>query len=425
MGDIADSIDMCNKMKKLLPEYIKGVVDHKYTLRQAAESTGYTVQGIFKLKQKFLKIGADAFIHANTGKPSHNKISKEVEKKIIQLYDTEFESKVNFSFFRECLLDYDIKISYTALHKLLREAGFKSPESHRIKHSKPVHRPRPRRLNEGDLIQIDGTPYQWFKWCGDNSYYCMMGAIDDATGKITGLYMTENECLYGYNEVYRLTIENYGVPRESYMDRSAIFCATPKNKSKLTLDEQLAGLKEHRTQFQRIMDDLHCRQILAWSPQAKGRVERMWRTLQGRLPYLFKKNRIKNMKEANIFLQNWLINDYNKSQFIKKAAKTETFWMKNPGSLENILCARFHCKTNSAGVFKFRKQNFTVIGAKYVACKDLELCINEHGLRAYLNGKYYPVEMLDFLSDGIDNGSAVLDNIMYEYLYKDMKQQSA
>lgn len=417
---------MCMKYKKLLPTYIKGVVSGKYTLSQAAESTGYSINWIWTMKNKFLKYGDAAFIHGNTGKPSHNKIPREVEKKIIMLYETEFESKVNFSFFQECLKDYDIEISYTALHELLKSAGFKSPESHRIKHSKPVHRPRPRRENEGDLLQIDGTPYQWFAWCGDKSYYCMSGGIDDATGKILALYMTENECLYGYNEVYRKICTKYGVPRESYMDRSAIFCANPKNKDKLTIDEQLAGLHQHRTQFQRIMDDLSCRQILAWSPQAKGRVERMWRTLQGRLPYLFKKNKIKTMEEANVFLEKWLENDYNQSKFIKKAKKNELFYLKCPENLDNILCARFHCRTNSAGVFKFNKQNFTIRGAKYVACKKLELCISaEHGLRACLDGKYYPVEMLDFLSDGLDNPTITLNNIMYEYLYKDMKQQSA
>lgn len=409
----------------MLPVYVRGVAAGKYTLRQASESTGYSINHIFELKKKYLKIGDAAFIHGNCGKPSRNRKEKATENLIIQLYQNEFEAKVNFTFFRECLKDYDIEISYTSLHKLLTEAGFKSPETHRKKHSAPVHRPRPRRLNEGDLLQIDGTPYQWFSWNGDNAYYCMQGAIDDATGKITALYMTENECLYGYAEVYRLTCMRYGVPRESYMDRSAIFCANPKNKDKLTIDEQLLGLKEHRTQFQRIMDDLSCRQILAWSPQAKGRVERMWRTLQGRLPYLFKKNNIKNMKEANIFLQNWLEKDYNQSQFVKKAGNSELFWLDPPKNLNEILCARFPVKTNTAGVFKFNKQSFTILGAKYIACKRAELCISEHGLKACLDGKYYDVEMLDFLSDGIDNPSVTLNNIMYEYLYKDMKQQSA
>lgn len=417
---------LVTKNKKLLPGYIKGVASGKYTLRQAAESTGYSVDWIWKLKNKYLKLGDACFIHGNTGKPSHNRISKEIEKKIIMLYETEFEAKVNFSFFLECLNDdYDIDISYYSLRNILTAAGFKSPETHKRKKSGKVHRPRARRQNEGDLMQIDGTPYQWFAWCGDTNYYCMQGGIDDATGKILALYMTENECLYGYNEIYRQVCQKYGVPRESYMDRSAIFCVTPRNKTKLTIDEQLAGLHEHHTQFQRIMSELNSRQILAWSPQAKGRVERMWRTLQGRLPYLFKKNKIKNMKEANIFLEKWLENTYNRSKFIKKPAKNELFYLDPPENLDNILCARFVCKTNASGVFKFNKQQFVIRGAKYVACRKLELCISEHGLRACLDGKYYDVEMLDFLSDGIDNPTAVLNNIMYEYLYKDMKEQSA
>lgn len=413
------------KHKELLPVYVKGVVSGKYSLRQAAESTGYTVDWIWKLKKQYLKVGDACFIHGNTGKPNSRKISKETEKKIILLYENEFKG-VNFSFFRDCLeADYDIKISYTPLHKILVDAGIQSPETHKRKHTGKVHRPRARRENEGDLFQIDGTPYQWFSWCGDKNYYCMQGGIDDATGKILSLYMTENECLYGYAEVYRQVCTKYGVPRESYMDRSAIFCVTPRNKDKLTVAEQLAGLHEHRTQFQRIMDDLSCRQILAWSPQAKGRVERMWRTLQGRLPYLFKKNKIKTMKEANKFLEKWLETDYNKSKFIVKAQKSELFYQKTPSNLDDILCARFDCRTDANGVFKFNKQKFIIKGAPYTACKHLELCISEKGLRACLNSNYYPVEMLDLKTDGIDNPTAVLNNIMYEYLFKNMKENAA
>lgn len=413
------------KIKKLLPEYIRGVAKGKYTLQQAADSTGYTKSWIWSKKEAYLKRGEEVFIHANCGKPSHNRISQKIRDKIVLLYNNEFQG-VNFAFFLECLNDdYEIKISYSALRALMKDAGIVSPERHKKKKHEKIHRPRARRENEGDLLQIDATPYQWFSWSGDKNYYAMHGAIDDATGKITSLYITENECLYGYAEVYRQTIEKYGVPRESYMDRSAIFAVTPRGKGKLTIQEQLAGLHEHRTQFQRIMDDLCCRQILAWTPQAKGRVERMWRTLQGRLPYLFKKNKIKTMRDANIFLEKWLSDSFNKSQFIKVPKRSELFWMDSPENLDEILCARFPLKTNANGVFKFHKQSFVIQGAKYTACKRIELCINERGLRAFLDNKYYEVEMLDFLSDGIDNPSAVLNNIMYEYFLKDMKKESA
>lgn len=108
--------------------------------------------------------------------------------------------------------------------------GLKALKLARLRKKIKAHRPRLRRENEGDLIQIDGTPFEWFYKSGDNKKYSMHGAIDDATGKITGLYITENECLYGYLEILRQTIQNHGIPREIYSDRAAIFCVTPKNK---------------------------------------------------------------------------------------------------------------------------------------------------------------------------------------------------
>lgn len=415
------------KHKARLPEYIRGVASGKYTIRQAAFSTGYTPSWIWQKKEAYLKYGDAIFTHANVGKPAQNRIKDDIRDKVVLLYTKDFDG-VNFSFFLECLHDdYDINISYTTLRSIMKDAGIVSPKHHKKKKHEKLHLPRPRRANEGDLLQIDATPYQWFKWCGDNRYYAMHGGIDDATGKITALYITENECLYGYCEVYRQTILKYGIPRENYMDRSAIFAVTPRGKGKLTIQEQLQGLHEHRTQFQRIMDDLCCRQILAWTPQAKGRVERMWSTLQGRLPQIFKMNNISTIREANKFLEKWLDTKYNKSKFIRQAQSPELYWMTGLDSseLDEILCARFPCKTNANGVFKFNKQSFTIKGARYIACKAIELCISERGLKACLDGRYYDVEMLDFLSDGIDNPSVVLDNIMYEYFLKDMKKESA
>lgn len=416
---------MCVKNKKLLPLYIEGVVAGKYTLKQASESTGYSVNWIWTKKNEYLKIGEECFIHKLKGRPSNNKISMELEEKIVNIYINEFQD-VNFSYFHDCLIkDYSIEISYSCLRALLKKYKIESPETHRVKGQK-IHRPRPRREAEGDLVQIDGTPYEWFYKFGNKKKYCMQGAIDDATGKLCALYITENECLYGYNEVYRRMIHRFGIPREAYMDRSAIFAVTPRHKDKLTIEEQLKGLHEHRTQFQRIMDDLCCRQILAWSPQAKGRVERMWKTLQGRLPQEFKMHNIKTVKDANIFLEKY-VDEWNNGKFVHEAKKEETFWLPTPSEdrLNEILCARFPVKTNAAGVFKFHTYSFTVRGCRYIACKNFELCISERGLQACIDSKYYDVELLDFLTDGCGAQAQVLDNIFYEYLYRNMKEKAS
>lgn len=117
----------------------------------------------------------------------------------------------------------------------------KTPEAHNIKKSDKLHRPRLRRANFGDMLQIDGTPFAWFARFDNYKKYCMVGAVDDATSKITALYITDFECLYGYLEILRQTIQRYGCPREIYSDRAAIFCVTPRNKKNLTQWEELAG----------------------------------------------------------------------------------------------------------------------------------------------------------------------------------------
>lgn len=406
-----------------MPKLIKGSL----TLRLVSEATGYSVGHIWQLSQKYKKVGPECFVNQNKFRTPKNKISVKKREEIARIYMKNYDG-YNFSFFKEILEeDFGIKISYRTLYNILSEAGIKSPEKHKVKKVEIHHRSRPRKAHEGEMLQIDGTPYQWFKWAGDNKYYCIQAGVDDATSKIVALYMTENECLYGYMEMLRQCYEKQGSPLSIYSDRAGIFCVTPRNKDKLSIAEQLAGLHEHRTQWQRILDEMHIKQILAWSPQAKGRVERMWRTVQSRLPHYFKKYKIKTMAEANIFLEHQFVAIYNK-KFAKKAKNEEPLYFKytEGKNINDILCARFPCKTNANGEFLFRRSKFAVIGAKYCACKNIELCINEQEVKALLNGSYYNVKLLDDLTDGRDELiPKVMRNIIYDALLRDMKKDCA
>lgn len=197
------------KRKTLLPTYLKGLSTGKYTLRQASESTGYSIRWLSKLKQDYLKNGLDILEHQNKNRIPANKTSQELKNKVIGIYADTYKD-VNFKFFCECLADYhDIKISLPTLRNIMQEAEIKSPCARNCKKVKQVHLPRIRRANFGDLIQIDGTPYPWFYKFGDKKSYCIVGAIDDATDRITGLYMTEFECLYGYMEMLKQTCKYY------------------------------------------------------------------------------------------------------------------------------------------------------------------------------------------------------------------------
>lgn len=412
------------KHKEILPIYVKGLYQHKYTLKQAAESTGYTIVHLSRLRKKYELYGNSIFEHGNKGRVSKFKIDTSLRQKIACIYSAEY-SDVNFSYFKKCLKDFEgINIGLSTLRNIMKEYGLKSPEARKIKRKKQVHRPRLRRDCEGDLMQIDGTPFAWFYKFGDEKRYCLSGGIDDATGTLTSLYMTENECLYGYLEVLRQTCTRYGVPREIYSDRAAIFCFTPRGPE-LAQWEKLEVMHEKRTQWQRICEELHIHQILAWSPQAKGRVERMWQTIQGQLPIWFYKNNVKTVEEANKVLDKY-IHSFNESYAIKPA-DDDIFYIDPPKNLDDILCAQFTRRADSRGCISFHGTTFYAPTAPDFSRRDVLLCINENGLFVKYLGQYYQLRPTENYIQQVygDNLPQVVINIIYRYLYAFGKEISA
>jgi hypothetical protein len=163
-----------------------------------------------------------------------------------------------------------------------------------------LHRRRARKPQEGLLIQMDATPYTWFN---DGKRYALHGAIDDATGKIVGLYITKNECLHGYFETTRQIIEGFGVPVSIYADRHTIFLSNKAGK--LTIEEQLQGKVCNDTQFGRAMKELGITLIAARYIKLRGRVEADEDTLQ-RVPVEFASEISAQSIEANEFLKEYI-----------------------------------------------------------------------------------------------------------------------
>ncbi|MCR5284847.1 MAG: ISNCY family transposase [Treponema sp.] len=413
------------KDKAMLAYYVRGLYNHKFTLKQAADSTGYSIDHLCRLRKKYAVYGNKIFEHGNKNHVPVNKLNSQLRAKIALLYSSADYSDVNFSYFCRCLQQYEnINVSLSTLRNIMTEYGLTSPESRKRKKKKEIHRPRVRRECEGDLMQIDGTPFAWFYKSGDDKRYCLSGGIDDATGKITGLYFTENECLYGYLEVLRQTCANYGVPREVYSDRAAIFCVTPKGRQ-LAQWEKLEVMKEQRTQWQRICQELHINQILAWSPEAKGRVERMWRTIQGQLPLWLKKNNISTVEEANKQIGRY-IEEFNNSYSVQ-ALSDDNFYIDAPVNLDEILCAQFTRRADKVGCISFQGTTFYAPTAPDISRLDVLLCINEKGIFAKYMGVYYPLVPLDGVVQQVrgDSMPQVVVNIIYRYLFAFGKEISA
>jgi len=318
---------------------IQKVIEKEITVKEATSLLDLSGRQILRIKKEVLEKGPQALVHKNTGCKPSRAIPDNMKEKIVSLKKSKLYIDANFTHFMELLEEKEnIKISYTPLHKLLTSKGIKSPKKRRSKKEK--HPRRERMKSKGMLVQIDATPYDWF---GDGIKHSLHAAIDDATSDIVGAYIEKNECLNGYFEVTRQMLTSYGIPISMYSDRHSIF-KSPK-LDKLTIEEELAGKEINDTQYEKALKELGITLIPAYSPQAKGRVERLMETFQGRLITDFKVNGIITVEQANEFLPKY-IKSLNEKFSVKAKNRKNSFRKLNKSiSLDTILCIKIR-KTN-------------------------------------------------------------------------------
>lgn len=408
------------ELKKL--HVINCALECKITVAEAANALGLSERRIKQLKKEVKEHGVESIIHGNRGrKPSHS-IDEKIVQKILELKNSYKYQEANFLHFQELLEEYEsIKISYSALYDLLNNANIKSPKKHR----KPKkHHRRKRKAAAGMMLQADGTPHDWFGTARKQSLH---GFIDDATGTITGLYMCENECLLGYLEVTRQTLKNHGIPMCLYPDKYSVFFPALGKDQQLTIEEQLSGMQKSVTQFGRIMNELGVEMFPASSPQAKGRIERLWETLQSRLVTEFRINGITTIEQANTFLPKY-IKKYNKKFAISPRDEVSAF-IRLPKNLnlDTLLCVKIPRTTDNAGVFSINNCKFAVESKSIPPRAKITVLISKDaGVRALYKDKIYKVSDVDYFSKKADipKGcilSQGIQQLIHEYFLKDAK----
>nr|WP_246552326.1 ISNCY family transposase [Vallitalea pronyensis] len=351
---------MITLSQKQLKTYkvINSFIDKSITRQQAAELLNLSTRQISRLKKGMIDTGAESLIHKNTGRKPPHAFSDEKKEMILGIHSSQEFQSVNFLHFKDILAEkYKLHISYSSLSSILKNAGIQSPKRKKV--SPRTHR-RKRKAHPGELIQIDATPYEWF---GDNKKYALHGAIDDATGQIVGLYMTQNECLYGYLEMMRQCCLAFGVPQTIYSDNHTIF-RSPKT-GKLTVEELIAGKSVNLTQFGRSMHELGIDMIYAKTPQAKGRVERLWVTLQSRLPVELAMRNITTVEAANEFLNHEYKAIFNSKFKVTSEAHSLFIPLKDSIDIDTVLCVKHTRKTDNAGVFSFKGRCFQILNEGY------------------------------------------------------------
>ena len=360
-------------------------LEGKMTVAETALVLGLSERQVKRLRNGVKTEGAAFLIHKNKNKPSTRATPKETKQKIIDMYRSDMYKGANFLHFTELLAEHeDVSLSYSTVRNALTAADIESPKKRR--RFKP-HKRRKRKAQEGLLIQIDATPYPWF---GGKTKSTLHGGIDDATGKIVGAYMSKNECLHGYFETMRQTIEQNGVPVAAYTDKHTIFRSP--NANKLTIEEQLDGKAISDTQYGRALKELGINLIYAQSAPAKGRIERLWETLQSRLVIEFRIHNINTAHEANIFLAEY-IPKFNE-QFAVEPEQTEQGYspLLPNLDLDLILCVKEIRTVDNGGVFAFHGKSFKIISNEVPKKAKVEVVASAvKGVIALYKGKSYDV----------------------------------
>lgn len=390
---------------------IQSVIDGKRTGKEASNKLNLSERQIWRLVKKVKNSGIEGIKHGNRFIHQPRFITFEFKEHIKNLKLSDDYCDANFKHFQELIEEHEnIKISYTSLYKILTEYGIKSKKKHK---DRKTHRQRKRKTHEGDLVQADGTPFDWFK---DGHMYSIHGFIDDATGKVLGAYMCEHECLLGYLEVLRQMLKNYGIPKCLYPDKFSVFF--PAKGQKITIEEQLQGKEKPTTQFKRIIDVLGIDMFAASTSQAKGRIERLWNTFQDRLVTEFKLNKIKRIDEANEFLKTY-IKKYNK-QFAVKAKNEESNFVPVPSyiDLDLLLAIKITRKIDSSGSFTIKNKRFQILNNNIMPKSKINIYISKKiGIIAEHNNTKYKVICSDNLPSKY---SSISMNEFYKEHYQEL-----
>jgi transposase len=288
---------------------LKEVVAGRLTGLEAAEVLGLSVRHTRRLLVGYRREGAAALAHGNRGREPANKLDEALETAIVGLAREMYEDYNDCHFTEELAERHDIVVSDSTVRRIRRAHGLPSPRKRRAAR----HRQRRQRYPQaGMLLQVDGSKHDWLE--GRGPWLTLHAAIDDATNEVPWAVFRQEEDATGYALLLHHISQTHGLPLAFYADQHTIF----QSPREATVAEQLAGV-EPRTQLGRLLERLDIALIAARSPQAKGRVERLFGTLQDRLVKELRRAGATSLAEANAVLAAYLPR-FNK-RFMQEAAE--------------------------------------------------------------------------------------------------------
>jgi transposase len=277
-------------------EVMQRLSEKRMSQKEAGEILHLSTRQVKRLLRKYRKQGAAGVVSKHRGRKSSNRLTEEVKKKVLDLLKTKYKG-FGPTLAHEKLVEKDkIKISDESVRKLMIvEDLWKARKLKKI----VTHQLRERRACLGELVQIDGSPHDWFE--GRAEACTLLVFIDDATGKLLQLRFVDSESFFSYSHAAEDYFKRYGKPVTFYSDKHGIF----------RVNRPGSGSSDAITQFGRAMQELDIQIICANTPQAKGRVERANQTLQDRLPKEMRLLNICSREDGNVYLPEFM-DDFNK-----------------------------------------------------------------------------------------------------------------
>jgi len=352
-------------------------------VKEAATVLNLSLRQTWRLLAGYRKEGCSALAHGNRGRKQPNALEDSLKVKVVELARSTYAG-FNTQHFTEFLAEREgIFLSRSSVRNILLESGIRSPRKRRP----PKHRSRRERYpQEGILLQIDGSPHDWLE--GRGPRLSVIGAIDDATGKVLYGFFQEQEDARGYFLMLREITIKQGIPIALYHDRHSIF-ELPSDKLP-SIEEQLEG-KRPLTQFGRLMEELGITSISALSPQAKGRIERLWGTFQDRLVSELRLAKASTVDEANQVLQEFLPR-YNQKFSVPAAEPGSAYRPVGEGFVaDEIFCFKHQRTVGADNVVRFEGHRLQVVPsngrASYARCRVQVQERLDGSLAVYYQGK--------------------------------------
>jgi transposase len=312
------------------PGILRARIAGHITNRQAAGALGVTIRHVQRLSHRYRAGGLAAVVHRGRGRPSPRRLPAALQTAIVALMQTTYAGFNDVHLTEQLRERHGLAVCRETVRRLRLGAGRAAVRPRR---APQYRRRRPPEAAAGSLLQLDGSAFAWFGPRGPHAV--LVGAIDDATGAIVALHFRPTEDLHGYATLLHAVCTRHGVPLAVYGDRLNVFA---RNDRHWSLGEELQGRQEP-THLGRMLCELGIHYIAAHSPQAKGRIERLWGTLQDRLTSELRLHAIGTLEAGNRFLAGFIA-DFNR-RFARRARDPRPVWRRPPRDLADVLSCRY------------------------------------------------------------------------------------